>query len=258
MVRDQTTAAGDAEKSPWNSLEAAKLLVGSLTTLGVVVLGYLITVSTSREQRENDKAIRAEAAENARKDRNDAIARARDAEIEQHRREEHNRVRAEQLAKEARDEAFARELALQDRAAVREIAARNHAELREQRLRREAAEQAQSARIYAERLQIWNKATPRLATLMSHFDRYDLLFRRREPFPPQLVESTREQINALRSDVLAYSEYFGEGFRPALEAFITAADLVAWGAEQGLQPLTNDARSKYRSLIERARPDLTP
>jgi hypothetical protein len=157
----------EASRSPWNSLEVAKIVMSAATPLAVLAIGFLVTQQAARQEKQ-EKDRQAEAADN-RERIAEAGRVAREAQVrnEMAARETEARQAAALLQRELRDLADERERQLRREGFAREKALRDEAFRREEAVRREGMALAQSSKLIERRIEFWDKLAPNL----SHVDR---------------------------------------------------------------------------------------
>lgn len=218
----------------WNSLEAAKIAVGALTPISLFLLGFIVTTTSTKEERDYQSRVRIETANRERQARIDAIAREdklRDENIkrddklreESIKREAEARAAANREARLAREEAFRREEQLGRAADARAAAAKKLAEDRETQLREEAQEQARKAKIYEKRLELWNSASPVLANMKKEMEA--LISGSGDVPLNERLKHLRGLREAFAAQLQPYTSYFSDDFDTSLDELIEATDL---------------------------------
>ena len=156
------------EKSPWNSLEVSKLIVGSLTPIAVAGFGIFLTLGAEHRSDERTKAAEARAEHRivlaeGRSEHRIVLAEARSEDRE-------NRAKARdesfQLNAEMRDAQRAEAVQLMNRKLTVQMAAeaaQRQAEARAQDIRRQ-----QEIRIIERRSRIWDDLGPKLNIIYSY------------------------------------------------------------------------------------------
>lgn len=172
---DEKAAAGDeTKKSPWNSLEVARLLLAAITPLLLFWLGLLVnTQNIAREEANRDRSRKDQFQAEVRTMVRDAVAR-REAAL---------------IAKAARDEQ-----------SEHEIAMRREADDHDARLRREAIEEARGTRNLSRRVEVWNQVLPLIQAIRDRFSA--LIVRPVSQPPPTYLEMQDIEANMERADAL--------------------------------------------------------
>lgn len=252
----------------WNSLEAAKIAVGALTPISLFLLGFIVTTTSTKEERDYQSRVRIETANRERQARIDAIAREdklRDENIkrddklreENIKREAEARAAANREARLAREEAFRREEQLGRAADARAAAAKRLAEARETQLREAAQEQARKAKIYEKRLELWNSASPILASMKKEME---ALVSRSDDVPIndrlRVLKGLKE---SFATQLQPYTSYFSDDFDTSLHELIDVAELqMGAAANPAIMNRDRGFRKAHDQFVSSVRRNLAP
>ena len=193
-------------KSPWNSLEIAKLFMGLGTRLALFGLGFMVSNQAKKEAEAKEQTAKRELREEK------AGADVKRAKSEQEKRDLETRIRREasEFQRDLQDRALAREESLRREGFAREKALRDEAFGREQAVRRQALNLERTAKIVEKRIEFWDKLALKLAEVDRAIDdillkradmtKINVIFREsddlfglyRPYFPPKFVEDYRE------------------------------------------------------------------
>lgn len=221
-------AADSEKKSPWNSLELAKILMAAATPLALFLLGYIVARQNVEETTARDQAARAETAVRERQARTDTALRDR----------------------AARDEAYVRERALRAEGFEREKSLRDEAFRHEAATRQDALQRDRFERLAQKRMEFWEKLSPRLAAIDRHVA---------DAMRPG-GQIDRGRIQEIRRDCddlfILYRPFITPGFRNAYSQYLSNLNDLAELLENprtrsmpGFEYLSQAFRSHYEGLI---------
>ncbi|HET6941189.1 MAG TPA: hypothetical protein VFH89_03395 [Sphingomicrobium sp.] len=249
MRSSQTTSIGPAgpqhetNRSPWNSLEFAKVVMTLATPLALFFLGMTV----SNRQRSDDRKL-AETAQSAlAQEKRENAARQSQAEADRIDREDRIRAESAKLQHELQDAALAREKDLRDEAFRREEA-----------VRVQQLELAKTSQLGEKRIEFWEKLAPKLAqidraiddilALKGNMDEVSKLFREcddlfglyRPYFSPDFSkdylsykEKTRLFVDMLQTSGSLQGMVAHDGALQACNSYIRLRDSAAYEVAKG-------------------------
>ncbi len=167
---DRASPTAPVEPQPpkpvWNSLEAAKIAVGIVTSLAVGYLGYVVTTANTDRQFSYEKSLRDDAAARDKQVREEAARR--DAAVRKEARDHQDK-----LAKDARDsdatarrEAAAAAQEMSRETFVRELELKQRSDIRDAAIRAEARSEARLSKIHDRRIKAWEELGPAAAKMV--------------------------------------------------------------------------------------------
>lgn len=203
-------------KSPWNSLEVAKLIVSIIVCVVGALLVHTLTQErdAKAEQEKKDAARAADvrlqaAAVEAKIRRNEDAAAAA--------------LAAEKIRADARDQikfngqlAFDRERALQAEAFARDAAIRSQANSREDAIRAELSKSARDSKLIDRRVEIWSEIGPKINDIYAYIARVG---RWKELRAADVIQIKRE----IDRTAFTYRAFFSDEWQAAYEDFMNAA-----------------------------------
>jgi hypothetical protein len=254
-MADEAAAGGNDTKSPWNSLEIARLIVAAATSLALFGLGYLVSLqNVEREKGMRDEARADQFQAEFRSALRDALARRE----------------AKQDAQAAREVVFQHELAMRRESEAHDAIVRREMNERERSAHQESVNEARLDRILERRTEFWNSAAPVLLDVHNRIRGAYLAWSRlraQRADPAQISREVRARLpeitsnmNRIRSIIDPNVGNFSQRFVQAydlylLEETVFLGELV--GSGEGPSPESFNALSRlYEDLVGSAQSDL--
>lgn len=229
------------ERSVWNSLEIARLVMSAATPIAIFVMGYVLSQQSARQNADREKQAKAEAFARDQSEKKAAALQASQLRTETLAREDALRRADAERDEAIRRAADARDDALRSAAEARDDALRRDAIAREEGNRRETLRLARIGKLFEKRGELWEQLGPKLSRINTHLISD-------EPVTGDLRRDVEESERTWK----AYVFYFPQSFNRAVETYLDHAYRYARAESVGELDMDTVSPS-YEAVLAAAR-----